>query len=79
MSADVVFAGIPVRLFFVRRVNASFYSWSNVEQIHALSKAACIFNDEAMKIRKQIFLELGLRVIRYQDYNELPRLQNSLR
>lgn len=54
MSADVIFASILVKLFFVCRVYAIFYSRSNVEQIHALSKAACIFNNEAMKIRKQI-------------------------
>lgn len=107
------------------RVYASSYNWSNVEQIHALSRTTCVFvglsmtdpnlrrlldiaiqdsendprhfvflsrisefgsdeqaeekNNEAMKIQKQIFLELGLRVIWYQDYNELPRLLKSLR
>lgn len=106
------------------RVYASSYNWSNVEQLHALSRATCIFiglsmtdpnlrrlldiaiqdsendprhfvflprisefgtdknaeakNNEAMKIQKQIFVELGLRVIWYSDYNELPKLLKNL-
>lgn len=35
-------------------------------------------NNEAMKIQKQIFVELGLRVIWYRDYNELPKLLKNL-
>lgn len=35
-------------------------------------------NNEAMKIQKQIFLELGLRTIWYRDYNELPKLLKNL-
>lgn len=106
------------------RVYASSYNWSNVEQLHALSRTTCIFiglsmtdpnlrrlldiaiqdsendprhfvflprisefgtdknaeakNNEAMKIQKQIFLELGLRTIWYRDYNELPKLLKNL-
>ena len=106
------------------RVYASSYNWSNVEQLHALSRTTCIFiglsmtdpnlrrlldiaiqdsendprhfvflprisefgtdknaeakNNEAMKIQKQIFVELGLRVIWYSDYNELPKLLKDL-
>jgi hypothetical protein len=106
------------------RVYASSYNWSNVEQLHALSRTTCIFiglsmtdpnlrrlldiaiqdsendprhfvflprisefgtdknaeakNNEAMKIQKQIFVELGLRVIWYRDYNELPKLLKNL-
>lgn len=106
------------------RVYASSYNWSNVEQIHALSRTTCIFiglsmtdpnlrrlldiaiqdsendprhfvflprisefgtnqlaevkNNEAMKIQKQIFLELGLRVIWYRDHNEIPELLKNL-
>lgn len=106
------------------RVYASSYIWSNVEQLHALSRTTCIFiglsmtdpnlrrlldiaiqdsendprhfvflprisefgtdknaeakNNEAMKIQKQIFLELGLRTIWYRDYNELPKLLKNL-
>ena len=106
------------------RVYASSYNWSNVEQLHALSRTTCIFiglsmtdpnlrrlldiaiqdsendprhfvflprisefgtdknaeakNNEAMKIQKQIFMELGLRVIWYRDYNELPKLLKEI-
>lgn len=106
------------------RVYASSYNWSNVEQLHALSRTTCIFiglsmtdpnlrrlldiaiqdsendprhfvflprisefgtdknaeakNNEAMKIQKQIFVEQGLRVIWYSDYNELPKLLKNL-
>lgn len=106
------------------RVYASSYNWSNVEQLHALSRTTCIFiglsmtdpnlrrlldiaiqdsendprhfvflprisefgtdknaeakNNEAMKIQKQIFVELGLRVIWYSDYSELPKLLKNL-
>lgn len=35
-------------------------------------------NNEAMKIQKQIFMELGLRVIWYRDYNELPKLLKEI-
>ena len=104
------------------RVYANSYNWSNVEQIHALSRRTCIFiglsmtdpnlrrlldiairdsenearhfvflphitkfknankkNNEAMRIHKEIFLELGLRVIWYTDYNELPTLISQLK
>lgn len=107
------------------RVYANSYNWSNVEQIHALSRTTCIFiglsmtdpnlrrlldiairdsenearhfvflpritkfknvkdankkNNEAMRIHKEIFLELGLRVIWYTDYNELPTLISQLK
>lgn len=106
------------------RVYASSYNWSNVEQLHALSRTTCIFiglsmtdpnlrrlldiaiqdsendprhfvflprisefgtdknaeakDNEAMKIQKQIFLELGLRAIWYRDYNDLPKLLKKL-
>ena len=106
------------------RVYASSYNWSNVEQLHALSRTTCIFiglsmtdpnlrrlldiaiqdsendprhfvflprisefgtdknaeakNNEAMKIQKQVFLELGLRAIWYRDYNDLPKLLKKL-
>lgn len=106
------------------RVYASSYNWSNVEQLHALSRTTCIFiglsmtdpnlrrlldiaiqdsendprhfvflprisefgtdknaeakNNKAMKIQKQIFLELGLRAIWYRDYNDLPKLLKKL-
>ena len=36
-------------------------------------------NNEAMRIHKEIFLELGLRVIWYTDYNELPTLISQLK
>lgn len=107
------------------RVYANSYNWSNVEQIHALSRTTCIFiglsmtdpnlrrlldiairdsenearhfvflphitkfknvkdankkNNEAMRIHKEIFLELGLRVIWYTDYEELPTLISQLK
>lgn len=107
------------------RVYANSYNWSNVEQIHALSRTTCIFvglsmtdpnlrrlldiairdsenearhfvflphieefknvndadrkNNEAMRIHKEIFLELGLRVIWYNDYNELSTLIGMLK
>lgn len=104
------------------RVYANSYNWSNVEQIHALSRTTCIFiglsmtdpnlrrlldiairdsenearhfvflphitnfknadkkNNEAMRIHKEIFLELGLRVIWYIDHNELPNLVANLK
>ena len=107
------------------RVYANSYNWSNVEQIHALSRTTCIFvglsmtdpnlrrlldisirdsenearhfvflphiedfknvkdvdrkNNEAMRIQKEIFLELGLRVIWYTDYTELPTLIGMLK
>lgn len=107
------------------RVYANSYNWSNVEQIHALSRTACVFiglsmtdpnlrrlldiankgsendprhfvflphiesfgkdkngeikNSEAMRIQKEMFLELGLRVIWYEDYNELPKLIKLLK
>ena len=107
------------------RVYANSYNWSNVEQIHALSRTTCIFiglsmtdpnlrrlldiamrdsenearhfvflphieeiknvkdadkkNNEAMRIHKEIFLELGLRVIWYTDYRELPFLISLLK
>lgn len=107
------------------RVYANSYNWSNVEQIHALSRTTCIFiglsmtdpnlrrlldiairdsenearhfvflphitkfknvkdankkNNEAMRIHKEIFLELGLRVIWYTDYKELPTLISQLK
>lgn len=32
-----------------------------------------------MRIQKEIFLELGLRVIWYDDYNELPALIKMLK
>lgn len=108
------------------RVYANSYNWSNVEQIHALSRTTCIFiglsmrdpnlrrlldiairdsehearhyvflpcikdftegddayikNNEAMRIQREIFLELGLRVIWYEDYNkQLPKLVGELK
>lgn len=107
------------------RVYANSYNWSNVEQIHALSRTTCIFiglsmtdpnlrrlldisirdsenearhfvflphiedfknvkdadrkNNEAMRIHKEMFLELGLRVIWYKDYTELPTLVGRLK
>lgn len=107
------------------RVYANSYNWSNVEQIHALSRTTCIFiglsmtdpnlrrlldiamrdsenearhfvflphieefknvkdadkkNNEAMRIQKEIFLELGLRVIWYKNYTELPALVGRLK
>lgn len=107
------------------RVYANSYNWSNVEQIHALSRTTCIFiglsmtdpnlrrlldiairdsenearhfvflprikeftegkvaevkNNDAMRIQKEIFLELGLRVIWYDDYTELPTLIGMLK
>lgn len=36
-------------------------------------------NNEAMRIHKEIFLELGLRVIWYTDHNELPNLVAKLK
>ena len=102
------------------RVYANSYSWSNVEQIHALTRTTCFFfglsmtdpnlrrlldiankdseanprhfvflphienfgkdkaaevkNNEAMRIQKEMFEELGLRVVWYQDHDELPKL-----
>lgn len=107
------------------REYANSYNWSNVEQIHALSRTTCIFiglsmtdpnlrrlldiairdsenearhfvflphiedfknvkdadkkNNEAMRIQKEIFLELGLRVIWYENYTELPALVGRLK
>lgn len=107
------------------KVYANSYNWSNVEQIHALSRTMCIFiglsmtdpnlrrlldiairdsendarhfvflphieifndekyaeekNNEAMRIQKEIFLELGLRVIWYDNYDELPALVGMLK
>lgn len=102
------------------RVYANSYNWSNVEQIHALSRTTCIFiglsmtdpnlrrlldiaikdseadprhfvflpcidsfgkdkaaevkNNEAMRIQKEMFEELGLRVVWYKGHNdELPK------
>lgn len=107
------------------RVYANSYNWSNVEQIHALSRTACIFiglsmtdpnlrrlldiankdseadprhfvflpcidsfgkekaaevkNNEAMRIQKEMFEELGLRVVWYKGHNdELPKFIKAL-
>lgn len=107
------------------RVYANSYNWSNVEQIHALSRTTCIFiglsmtdpnlrrlldiankdseadprhfvflpcidsfgknkaaevkNNEAMRIQKEIFEELGLRVVWYKGHNdELPKFIKAL-
>lgn len=107
------------------RVYANFYNWSNVEQIHALSRTTCIFiglsmtdpnlrrlldiankdseadprhfvflpcidsfgknkaaevkNNEAMRIQKEMFEELGLRVVWYKGHNdELPKFIKAL-
>lgn len=42
------------------------------------NQLAEVKNNEAMKIQKQIFLELGLRVIWYRDHNEIPELLKNL-
>ena len=107
------------------RVYANSYNWSNVEQIHALSRTTCIFiglsmtdpnlrrlldiankdseadprhfvflpcidsfgknkaaevkNNEAMRIQKEMFEELGLRVVWYKGHNdELPKFIKAL-
>lgn len=107
------------------RVYANSYNWSNVEQIHALSRTTCIFiglsmtdpnlrrlldiankdseadprhfvflpcidsfgkdkaaevkNNEAMRIQKEMFEELGLRVVWYKGHNdELPKFIKDL-
>ena len=107
------------------RVYANSYNWSNVEQIHALSRTTCIFiglsmtdpnlrrlldiankdseadprhfvflpcidsfgknkavevkNNEAMRIQKELFEELGLRVVWYKGHNdELPKFIKAL-
>lgn len=107
------------------RVYANSYNWSNVEQIHALSRTTCLFiglsmtdpnlrrlldiankdseadprhfvflpcidsfgknkaaevkNNEAMRIQKEMFEELGLRVVWYKGHNdELPKFIKAL-
>lgn len=107
------------------RVYVNSYNWSNVEQIHALSRTTCIFiglsmtdpnlrrlldiankdseadprhfvflpcidsfgkdkaaevkNNEAMRIQKEMFEELGLRVVWYKGHNdELPKFIKAL-
>ncbi len=107
------------------RVYANSYNWSNVEQIHALSRTTCILiglsmtdpnlrrlldiankdseadprhfvflpcidsfgknkavevkNNEAMRIQKEMFEELGLRVVWYKGHNdELPKFIKAL-
>lgn len=107
------------------RVYANSYNWSNVEQIHALSRTTCLFiglsmtdpnlrrlldiankdseadprhfvflpcidsfgknkaaevkNNEAMRIQKEMFEELGLRVVWYKGHNdELPKIIKAL-
>ena len=107
------------------RVYANSYNWSNVEQIHALSRTTCIFiglsmtdpnlrrlldiankdseadprhfvflpcidsfgknkavevkNNEAMRIQKEMFEDLGLRVVWYKGHNdELPKFIKAL-
>lgn len=107
------------------RVYANSYNWSNVEQIHALSRTTCIFiglsmtdpnlrrlldiankdseadprhivflpcidsfggdkaaeikNNEAMRIQKEMFEELGLRVVWYKGHDdELPKFIKAL-
>lgn len=107
------------------RVYANSYNWSNVEQIHALSRTTCLFiglsmtdpnlrrlldiankdseadprhfvflpcidsfgknkaaevkNNEAMIIQKEMFEELGLRVVWYKGHNdELPKFIKAL-
>ena len=53
--------------------NVSDLSDKKVDQIRssAVERIQKLFRD--MKIPKQIFLEIGQRVIWYHDYTELPR------